>query len=146
MPTPFWNCQTFYINVCWVFRNSRAVSWNLSLFALHQSGFWVALWTYCKLKMLMLFRFYKYFTNDFNSKYLLVNNLHLSDILVKSVVLIYPMEPLKPNKLVKFSDFQKKSTCFSKSYLGYPWSKNNSHVFFKLFNHVKCASKVSTPC
>ena len=92
MSMPFWNHQTFYFKDYWVlFRNSQSVLKILSLFALQQGAFWVFLRTYCNLKMSTLFRFYKYFTNDFNTKYLLVNNLHLTDILV--------------NKLVKFSDF-----------------------------------------
>ena len=90
MSIPFWSNQTFYFKDCSVLViNSLSVFWILSLFALHQGGFWVTLRTYCKLKMSTLFRFYKYFTNDFNTRYLLVNNLHLIDILV--------------NKLVKFS-------------------------------------------
>ena len=106
MSIPFWNHQTFYFKDYWVWRitdywvrNTWSISWILSMFALH-SGFWVALWTYCNLKMSTLFRFYKYFTNDFNTKYLLVNNLHLSDILVISWLLLSPVKPLNPNKVV----------------------------------------------
>ena len=101
MSIPFWNHHTFYFKDCRVFvRNSGSVFWILLLLALHQGGFWVTLRTYCKLKMTTLFRFYKYFTNDLSTNYLLVNNLHLSGILV--------------NKLVKLSDFYKKINLFVK--------------------------------
>ena len=57
--------------------------------------------------MSTLFRFYKYFTNDFYTKYLLVNNFHLGDILAKNWLLLSPVKPLNPNKFAKFSDFLK---------------------------------------
>ena len=106
MSIPFWNHETFYFKDCWVLvRNSWLVFWTLSLFALNQSGFWVALCAYCKIKMSALFCFYKYFTNGFKTKYLPVNNLHLSDILVTSCLSLSPVELQNQNKLVTFSDF-----------------------------------------
>ena len=103
MSITFWNHQTFNFKDSWVLvRSSWSISWIFSLFAFHQR---VAMWTYCKLKMFTLFRFYKYFTNDFNIKYLLVNNLNLSEIFVKSWLSLFPIKTLNPNKLVKFSDF-----------------------------------------
>ena len=110
MSIHFQNHRTSYFKDFWVLvRNSWSVFWMLSLFALQQGGFWVPLWTYCKLKISSLFRFYKYFTNGFNTKYLLVNNLHLSDNLVSSCLLLSPVESQNQNKFVKFSDFSKKN-------------------------------------
>ena len=106
MSISFWNHQTFYFQDCWgLVRNSWSVCRILSLLALRQSGFWAVLWTYCKLKMSTLFRFYKYFTIDFNTKYLLINNLHLSDIFVTSWFSLFHVQPKNQNKFIKFIDF-----------------------------------------
>ena len=116
MSIAIWNQNTFYFKYCWVLvGNSWSVFWILSLFALPQGGFCLALQTSCKLKMSKLFRFYKCFTIDFNAKYLLVNNLHLSDIFGTIWLLLSPIEPQNKNKLVKFSDFKKKNELICQS-------------------------------
>ena len=141
MSISFWNHQTFYFQDCWgLVRNSWSVCRILSLLALRQSGFWAVLWTYCKLKMSTLFRFYKYFTNYVNTKYLLVNNLPLSDILVESWFWFSPAEPLNPNQLGKFNGFWKKVNLFCQSHV-----IKNSLLHFSKFLTMLSVSKVSTP-
>ena len=99
----FWNHQTFYFKDCWVLvRNSWSVCWILSLFAIHQGGFWVELSVYWKLKRSTLFRFYKYFTNDFYTKYLQIAFLNLSNIYLKNWQLLFPAEGLNLKKYAKF--------------------------------------------
>ena len=138
MSIPFWNHQTFYFKYCWALvRNSWSVFWILSLFALLQGGFCVALPTYCKLKMSTLFRFHKYFIIDFNTKYILVNNLHLSGIFVTSWFSLFHVQPKNQNKFVKFIDFLKKNEFVCQSLIQVIHSQvlNNSLMSFSnIFN------------
>ena len=106
---PFWNRQTFYFNDCWVLvKHSWTVSEILFLFALHQSGFWVELWAYWKLKRSTLFRFYKYFTNVFYTKDLEIAFLNLSNIYLKNWQLLFPAEGLSLKKVGQMLGFFEK--------------------------------------
>ena len=84
MSIPIWNYQKFYFKDHWVLvKHSWSVFWILSLFELHKSGFWVEMWAYWKLKR-STFCLYKYFANDFYTKYLQIAFINLSNIYLKN--------------------------------------------------------------
>ena len=60
---------------------------------------------YCYIRFFHFKTFKIQKKKDFKAKYLRINNIHLSNILIKSWLSLSHVESLNLNQLVKFSDF-----------------------------------------